>query len=454
MKIKPLFSALACFALALTAAINPAQSETRSDLKVRLPEQIQVRTELAAPIVLEKTQDKNYLKVSLTGFALESSRRSPINLALVIDRSTSMRGDRIEKAREAAILAVQMLDADDTLSVVAYDNNAEVIIPATKVKNKDALIEKINQHIQPRGMTALFAGVSKGINQVDKHLDKEKVNRIILLSDGQANTGPTSISELSDLARVAAKKGVAITTIGLGVGYNEDLMTAIAGYSDGNHTFVANSADLEKAFAKEFNDVMSVVAQDVIVTIQTVDGVKPIRLLGRDGEIFGNTIRVKMNQLYSNQEKYVLLELVPPKGVGDERKMIANVTVSYNNLAIGSQQTATKGVDIRYSKSADVVKQAVVEEVLVDSEIQKAAIENERAIRLMDEGKDDEAKSILHSNAARLSSLPVSSAPALAKAQAGAEQNQQLAETMEMKDKSFSRKALKEQSYNVKKQQK
>lgn len=80
-------------------------------------------------------------------------------------------------------------------------------------------------------------------------------------------------------------------------------MTAIAGYSDGNHTFVANSADLEKAFTKEFQDVMSVVAQDIVVQIKTGDKVKPVRLLGRDGDILGNTVNVKLNQLYSNQEK-------------------------------------------------------------------------------------------------------------------------------------------------------
>ncbi|VTR24542.1 Mg-chelatase subunit ChlD [Serratia fonticola] len=142
-----------------------------------------------------------------------------------------------------------MLNGNDTLSVVAYDSGVEVVIPATKVKDTKELINKINKSIEPRGMTALFAGVSKGIDQVSKHLDKEQVNRIVLLSDGQANVGPTSNSELAELAKLAAKKGIAITTIGIGDGYNEDLMTTIAGYSDGNHAFVEQSSDLEKTFA-------------------------------------------------------------------------------------------------------------------------------------------------------------------------------------------------------------
>lgn len=414
--------------------------------------QIVVKSDLSSPVILEGSQDKNYLKIALTGFNLESTKRSPINLALVIDRSTSMSGDRIEKAREAAILAVNMLDADDTLSLVAYDSNVEIVIPATKVKNKDALIKKINDHIHPRGMTALFAGVSKGINQVDKNLSREHVNRIILLSDGQANVGPTSISELSELARVAAKKGIAITTIGLGEGYNEDLMTAIAGYSDGNHTFVANSADLEKAFSKEFKDVMSVVAQDVVVTINVDKNVKPVRLLGRDGDIAGNTVTVKMNQLYSNQEKYVLLEVIPAKGKNDETKPLADVMVSYDNLSTNKKDNVNEQVSVRYSKSADDVKKAVVEEVLVDSEIQLAAIANDEAIKLLDEGKVKEAQQVFRDNANRLGSLSVKSAPAMAKAQDSVQMNMEMAEKLENSSAAASRKSIVEQKYNVKNQ--
>ncbi|WP_114195011.1 vWA domain-containing protein [Edaphovirga cremea] len=415
---------------------------------------VSVKSELAAPVMLVNSDDKNYLKISLTGFNLDSTRRSPINLALVIDRSTSMSGERIEKAREAAILAVNMLNATDTLSVVAYDNSAEVIIPATKVNNKQALIAKIQQHIHPQGMTALFAGVSKGIGQVDKNLNREQVNRIILLSDGQANIGPTSINELSDLARMAAKKGIAITTVGLGENYNEDLMTAIAGYSDGNHAFVANSADLESAFTKEFQDVMSVVAQDVVVQIKTGDRVKPVRLLGRDGDISGNTVNVKLNQLYSNQEKYVLLEVIPEKGTDNQQKNLADVSVSYLNLSNKQQDRVNERVTVSYSKSAAKVSEAVQEDVLVESEIQKTALANDEAIRLIDAGRKDDAKKVLESNASALGGISFASPVAEKKMRESTEKQRKLAEEIDSKDAATYRKELKEQNYSVKQQQK
>ncbi|KFK96733.1 hypothetical protein IV04_15515 [Serratia sp. Ag1] len=403
--------------------------------------------------MLVNSEDKNYLKVSLTGFNLDSQRRSPINLALVIDRSTSMSGDRIEKAREAAILAVNMLNPTDTLSVVAYDNSAEVIIPATKVSNKPALIASIQQHIRPQGMTALFAGVSKGIGQVGKHLNNEQVNRIILLSDGQANVGPTSISELAELARIAAKQGIAITTIGLGNDYNEDLMTAIAGYSDGNHAFVASSADLETAFTKEFQDVMSVVAQDVIVQIKTGDRVKPVRLLGRDGEISGNVVNVKLNQLYSNQEKYVLLEVIPAQGTDKQQKNLADVSVSYLNLSSKQQDQVNERVTVSYSQSAAKVRDAVQQEVVAESEIQKTALANDEAIRLIDAGRKDEAKKVLESNASKLSGMSFSSPVAESKVRESTEKQRKLAQDIDSKEAATYRKELKEQNYSVKQQQ-
>ncbi|WP_081893228.1 MULTISPECIES: VWA domain-containing protein [unclassified Serratia (in: enterobacteria)] len=414
---------------------------------------VSVKSELAAPVMLVNSEDKNYLKVSLTGFNLDSQRRSPINLALVIDRSTSMSGDRIEKAREAAILAVNMLNPTDTLSVVAYDNSAEVIIPATKVSNKPALIASIQQHIRPQGMTALFAGVSKGIGQVGKHLNNEQVNRIILLSDGQANVGPTSISELAELARIAAKQGIAITTIGLGNDYNEDLMTAIAGYSDGNHAFVASSADLETAFTKEFQDVMSVVAQDVIVQIKTGDRVKPVRLLGRDGEISGNVVNVKLNQLYSNQEKYVLLEVIPAQGTDKQQKNLADVSVSYLNLSSKQQDQVNERVTVSYSQSAAKVRDAVQQEVVAESEIQKTALANDEAIRLIDAGRKDEAKKVLESNASKLSGMSFSSPVAESKVRESTEKQRKLAQDIDSKEAATYRKELKEQNYSVKQQQ-
>ena len=417
----------------------------------QINKQIQVRSELSSPIILEGTPETNYLKVSLSGQNIDSKKRVPINLAIVIDKSGSMSGQRIEKAREAAILAVNMLNENDTLSIVAYDSEARVIVPATKVDNRLRIIGLINENIYAEGGTALFAGLSKGIKQVENQLTKDKVNRIILLSDGQANIGPSSVDELSQLAIIAAKKNIAITTLGIGSDYNELLMSSIASYSDGNHVFVNNSADLENVFVHEFTDLMSAIAQDVVITIQLKNGVKPVRLLGRDGVIKGNEITVKMNQLFSNQEKYVLLEVIPDKGKVGQEKTLAQVDLKYDNLLENKTENETQVVRISYTKDKKMVDDAIHQDVLVETELQKVALENEKALELYNQGKRDEAQQLLRENGEALKAIsaqsPTMSMSDKERIENQARKNKTLAESVQKPD--FS-KTLTEEQFQLK----
>ena len=417
----------------------------------QINKQIQVRSELSSPIILEGTPETNYLKVSLSGQNIDSKKRVPINLAIVIDKSGSMSGQRIEKAREAAILAVNMLNENDTLSIIAYDSEARVIVPATKVDNKLRIIGLINENIYASGGTALFAGLSKGIKQVENQLTKDKVNRIILLSDGQANIGPSSVDELSQLAIIAAKKNIAITTLGIGSDYNELLMSSIASYSDGNHVFVNNSADLENVFVHEFTDLMSAIAQDVVITIQLKNGVKPVRLLGRDGVIKGNEITVKMNQLFSNHEKYVLLEVIPDKGKVGQEKTLAQVDLKYDNLLENKTENETQVVRISYTKDKKMVDDAIHQDVIVETELQKVALENEKALELYNQGKRDEAQQLLRENSEALKAIstqsPTMSMSDKERIENQARKNKTLAESVQKPD--FS-KTLTEEQFQLK----
>ncbi len=414
--------------------------------------QIQVRSELSSPVIMEGHPEKNYLKVSLSGQKIDTNKRVPINLAIVIDKSGSMGGERIEKARKAAIFAVNLLNEEDTLSIVAYDNEAKVIVPATKVKNKQKIIQLINKNVFAGGGTALFAGLSKGIKQVENQLTKDKVNRIILLSDGQANVGPSSVNELSELAIIAAKKNIAITTMGIGSDYNELLMSSIASYSDGNHVFVNNSADLENVFVHEFTDVMSTVAQDVVITIQLKDGVKPIRLLGRDGVINENQVTVKMNQLFSNQEKYVLLEVIPDEGKVGQNKTLAQIDLKYDNLLVNKIEHQTQSVNIAYTNNQKLVEDSIIQDVLAESEIQKVTIANEKALELYDQGMQEQAEMMLIENSSRLASFSdiIVSPSSKARLDGQIEKNNIMADAVKNQNRNVSRKIITQQQFESK----
>lgn len=421
-----------------------------------IPQTISVNAQLAYPIQLKNVKDKNYLKVSFRGRDTDSpAERSPINVALVIDRSSSMQGDKINKARDAALLAVDMLRPGDIISVIGYDFSAEVIIPATQIKNKQQLKSRIRETIRAHGNTALFAGVSKGMKEVKKYLSKNKVNRVILLSDGQANVGPSSTSELGELGLAAAKQGITVSTIGLGEGYNEDLMTALAGYSDGNHFFVESASDLVAAFDSEFKDVMNVAAQNVTAEIVIKHG-KPLRLLGREGQIRGNRVSVKLNQIYANQEKYILLAIAPAKNQRHGEQAVADINIRYNPRGKAVSIPFSHKVSVLYTDNAALAEQAINEEVLADVFIQQSNTANLKAIQALDAGNKAEAEAILDSAYNTLSSNAdkLSSPIARSKISSKSKEIQQTKAATTSAPVQKARKMLKESDYRTKKQQK
>ncbi|MBS1197285.1 MAG: hypothetical protein H6R18_1070 [Proteobacteria bacterium] len=414
--------------------------------------EVNVVAALAAPVIQAGATQKTFLKVSLTGFAMPSTaQRSPLNVAIVIDRSGSMSGERIEQARNAAVLAVESLNKDDIVSVVAYDTTVEVVSPAARAANKDAIIEAIRS-IRSTGTTALFAGVSKGAQEVRKHLSRNTVNRVILLSDGKANVGPSSPYELGELGASLGREGISVTTIGLGLGYNEDLMTQLAGFSDGNHAFVANAQDLARIFKLEFGDASAIVAQDVDLVIHLAKGIRPLRMLGREGEIVGQNVRVRMNQLGSEQEKFVMLEVEVPAGKSGDKMAVADVDVSYLNMASRNKDAAKRKVELSYTDSAEKVAVAMDKKVMKSAVEQVSNVMSKQALKLRDEGKTDEAKKVLNENAAYVQDQAVKlDAPELKKLE---EETRQNAASIGSGDWNAKRKSMKEQQYRKDTQQK
>ena len=361
--------------------------------------QVVLRPLLGQPVVLAGQKQKAFLQVALTGFALQADReRAPANIAIVLDKSGSMQGAKIREAKRAAIMAVQRLSAQDIVSIVTYDSSVRVVVPATRASDKHSIISAI-QSIQAGGNTALFAGVSRGAGELRKFLSEERVNRVILLSDGLANRGPSSPGELAELGARLVREGISVTTLGLGLGYNEDLMTQLAMASEGNHAFIENAGELAAIFDYEFGDVLSVVAQDVVIEIRCAEGIRPLRVLGRDAEISGSTVIVYMNQLYSQQDKYVLLEIELPAYVAGEVKNAAEVYVTYDNM-ITRRTDELKGLaNFEVSASPREIEGRINREVMTEAVALLANEESKRAVVLRDQGRVSEAQDVLEKNA-------------------------------------------------------
>jgi len=383
--------------LALAAVIGSWVPQGAA-LAAKAQQQVKLDVAMGTPVLLAGAPRTAFLKIGLTGFELKQDKRVPLNVAIVLDRSGSMGGDKIVRAREAAINAIELLDERDVVSVVTYDDKVDVLVPASRLTDRASIIAKI-QKIDVGGSTALFAGVSKGAEEVRKNLQGEFVNRVILLSDGQANVGPSTPGELSELGAAFMKEGIAVSTIGLGLGYNEDLMSGLAKASDGNHAFVEKPADLARIFKLEFGDLLSVVAQEVLVKVNCGDGVKPLRVLGREADVAGSKISAMLNQLYSKQEKFIVVEVEVPAGSPGQTMQVASVDVSYGNMATRGNDVLTGTASVSFTQEVAQVKEQQDDKVMVSAVRLVANETNKQALALRDEGRVEEAKKLLTKNA-------------------------------------------------------
>lgn len=366
--------------------------------------QVSLDVALAHPTMLvnDNSKAENHLRIALTGFELPSSKqRMDVNVAIVIDKSGSMQGEKIAQAREAAIQAVDRLGDKDIVSVIVYDTSVNVIVPATKASDRREIKEKIRR-IQADGNTALFAGVSKGAAEVRKFLDDRRVNRVILLSDGLANVGPSSPAELEQLGRSLIKEGISVTTLGLGLGYNEDLMTKLAMASSGNHVFIEEAENLVKVFQNEFDDVLSVVAQKIHIRARLADGVRAVKVLNYPAEIYGQTVSIELGQLYSRQERYFVIEVEIPVGRVGSTRPVALVTAEYTNMITETTDKLTSSVEVKFTDSERIAESSINKDILAACVIQIANEKNRRATELRDQGDIEGARALLNSNATYL----------------------------------------------------
>jgi len=194
----------------------------------------------------------------------------PLNICLVLDRSTSMQGDKMDMVKATAIQLLRSLRAQDVFSVVAFSDYAEVIVPAALNSDKKKQEGRI-QMMQTSGATEIYNGLKAGMQEVRRTVDPSRVNHIILLTDGQTYGDEQACLEL---AEQAATQNIGISGMGIGSEWNDIFLDALASKTGGSSAYISNPKDIQRLLVDKFNALISTYADDVILEFQAQENVK------------------------------------------------------------------------------------------------------------------------------------------------------------------------------------
>ena len=290
----------------------------------------------AVPVLNQPQVAYALLEIAPTGAV--SNVRMPLNFGLVLDRSGSMSGEKIRRLREAVKQIVDRMDPSDYISIVAFDSSTETLVSSSAARDKAKIKRKVN-NLSAGSTTEMAPALRAGLAEVKKHQSHDRLNRLLLLTDGQ----PTDNEQDSvRMGEAAGREGIPIIALGLGDDWNEDLLQEIAGHSgpEGIVDYIATPQDTDRIFQDVWRS-MQVVAQDVTLTLRLTQGVNPrkvwqvtplIKDLGYS-PISDRFIEVRLGDL-EKEGTAILTELaLSPHRPG--RYRIAQAEVSYNVPALG-----------------------------------------------------------------------------------------------------------------------
>lgn len=307
---------LSSLSAALFAALRPGPAPSRPD-----PAQaawtrsgaLRISTRLERRYLDEKGGGEAYLQIDVAADGPPSQgSRVPVNAVLIIDRSGSMAGEKIERARDAARALIAALNGEDHLAVIDFASDAHVLVPstaATEEAKRRAVLAV--EGLQATTGTNMSAALDLAAPEVARGHDGVRVDKVFLASDGQANEG---VSDRAGLLRTAMRDfgPATVSTFGVGEDYDEDLMTALASQAGGRTRFIRSADELIPALRAELARASGIVARGVRLEVRGLAGARVERVLGYQAD--GGWVRLP--DFAAGEERRVLVKLVVPAGHG------------------------------------------------------------------------------------------------------------------------------------------
>jgi Ca-activated chloride channel family protein len=267
--------------------------------------------------------------------AARAAKIVPSNTALVLDRSGSMEGQAMANAKTAANAWIERTADGDRLSVVAFDSDVQRLMAPTAMNSetRKAAIDAVSR-LGLGGSTCISCGIEEVMTQFSP--DDTSLQRIVVLSDGEANRGIVSMPGFAELAERCRERGVSVTTVGLGTSYNEKVLSLLSFESNGRHHFAADPEALAPLFVAESDVLRSTVATAVEAQVRLAPGVELVRVADRAHSTKGaGEVAVPLGSFAAGASKTVLLEVIAPRDVG--RRDLADVELRWFSHDAGMQ---------------------------------------------------------------------------------------------------------------------
>jgi Ca-activated chloride channel family protein len=327
--------------------------------------------------------------------------RPPVNLALVLDRSGSMGGSKIDVARLAVAHALQMLRLRDRFALVAFDDIVDVVTGSTlaSVEARRHTLAELAQ-IDARGSTNLAGGWEAACEQVAAHLADDAVGRCLLVTDGQANCGESDPVQLGGLARAMRQRGIATSTFGIGADFDERTLQLMAEGGQGHFYFVETPQAIPDLLTSELGDTLEIVAREAALVLRLPEGVTAEPVGPFQASSAGRVVRIELGDLASAQERRLVVRLTFPAGTAGDRMSVGFALTDRAGALAGEAQEVAWHFDGHAENSAQprdrVVDRAVAG--LYAATARQAALELNRA------GRFEEARRIVERVARKVAS--------------------------------------------------
>jgi Ca-activated chloride channel family protein len=331
------------------AAYDVQLAEFEEKLAAEAPFTYTIQHSKPALLKLEEPQ-VHYVMLDIKGSDILPDYRPPINLSIVIDRSTSMQGERLDQVRSAVTTILRDLQPEDHASVIAFSDKAEVVVSPSQAKDLSAARARLSL-MQAFGGTEIAQGLSLGLDELHRNYNREGVNHIVLLTDGRTYGDEDLCFELAD---EAIKYGITINGVGIGSDWSDRFLDELSSKTGGNVLFLNTPRAVTDLLSGIYDDLSQIVAKKVRLegaTGQSVDLREMFRLLPEPMPL-SDALPVTLGNLPKKSSIRILLELVIHPSPGASELPIAKLHIS-GELVGKSMQPAAVPISIKLPVSEE-----------------------------------------------------------------------------------------------------